>query len=250
MHKNDISLKSAVFISFVIALIIVGIHLLFSNAILNPRLVIYPREYNSIIGILTANFLHYNNAHLLGNILPWLLIAPFAFYLEGKRTYNALLLSTLLSGVASYFFGKPGVMTIGFSGVVCGVTAVSLMGMLRAHRFWLLPIAFLVFYQLVGEGFLTTFWPSKMATEKHISWLAHLGGFMGGMIAITNSRSRALEILVDTQIISQKEFDKLFKRMENGVDITKIDDTNTISDINTTVPTPQDKPVQKVDDLS
>jgi len=249
MHKNDISFKNAVFASFVIALIIVGIHFIFKNAISNPWLVVHPREYKSLTGIITSNFLHFNNAHLFNNILTWLLIAPFAFYLEGKRAYKAMFMAVLITGVAQFFFGQTGGRYVGFSGVVFGMTAVALLGMLRVHRFWLLPFALAAFFPLFGESFMTTLWPSEIAVEKHVSWLGHLGGFMGAMVAITNSRSRALEILFAFEIISQKEFDNLLYRMENGVDISKIDEAGTIADINTTVPTPQEKPEQKIDNI-
>lgn len=249
MHKNDISFKNAVFVSFVIALVIVGIHFSFSTAISNPWLVVHPREMKSFTGIITSNFLHFNNAHLLSNIVSWLLIAPFAFYLEGKRTYKAMFMAVLFTGVAQFVFGPTGARYVGFSGVIFGMTAVALLGMLRAHRFWLLPFALIAFFPLFGESLMTTLWPSEIAAEKHISWLGHLGGFMGAMVAITNSRSRALEILLASQIISKKEFNKLLNRIENGVDISKIDDAGAISDANTIVPTPKDKPSLTVDNL-
>lgn len=226
MNKNDISFKNAVFYVFIIALLLVGIHLTCSSIKANPWFAIYPRETKSLVAVITSSFLHLNDHHLLSNIFSWVLIAPFAFWLEGKRAFSALFTSIMLAGLAQYFFGQTGSRYIGFSGVICGMTAVAFLGMLRQHRYWLFPVAALAFFPLFGESFMNTLWPSVMAAEKHISWLGHLGGFLGGMIAITNSPSRALEILFEHEIISKDELMDLSNRIEYGVDIKNPDSCN------------------------
>jgi len=231
LQKNRISFKNAVFYTCLVLILLVLVHILFSSARTNPWFAIYPRQWKSLVAVITSNFLHSSDNHLIGNLFSWILIAPFAFWLEGKRAFSAMFLSILFAGIAIFFFGQSGSRHVGFSGVVCGMTAVAFLGMLRSHRIWLLPFALLAFFPLFGESIMTTLWPSKIAVENHISWLGHLGGFLGGMIAITNSPSRSLEILFANDIISEEEFVKISDRIEYDLDVKNTDTSKPASSI-------------------
>jgi membrane associated rhomboid family serine protease len=153
-------------------------------------------EYWSLV---TYMFLHGDWMHLIFNAL-WLLIfgTPAARYLGSGRFLLLCLAAGLAGGLASLFvhWGE-NILVIGASGAVSGLLAAAIPiiygwrvpgGVLplspgellrnpRALGFMLIWLAITLFSGgagWTGQSFLT---------ETAIAWEAHIGGFIGGLIA-------------------------------------------------------------------
>ncbi|MCU1531266.1 MAG: rhomboid family intrarane serine protease [Arthrobacter sp.] len=144
---------------------------------LNGEFGLRPRRLDGILDILTFPLLHANLAHLFSNTLP-LMIFGFLVFLSGLRVFvTALASSWLGSGAAVWLIGGWNV-TVGASGLVFGLFAFLLVrGFVnRNWRQILLSVVLFLAYGGILFGVLPT-------VAGFISWQAHLGGAIGGVIA-------------------------------------------------------------------
>jgi membrane associated rhomboid family serine protease len=139
---------------------------------------IVPRTERGLLGIIFAPFLHGNFAHLAANsvsllILGWLTLA----FAGQKRFWIVSVAAALGAGLAAWTLGAPGTVHIGASGVIFGYLGYLMLSGWFARR--LTPI-------LVSLG-VTTLWGGMvlgvLPGQVGISWQAHLGGFLGGVLA-------------------------------------------------------------------
>jgi membrane associated rhomboid family serine protease len=160
--------------------------------------------------LITYMFLHGGWMHLIFNSL-WLLIfgTPAARYLGSARFLLLCLAAGLAGGLASLFlhWGE-NILVIGASGAVSGLLAAAipimygwrvpggvvplsareLMRNSRALGFMLVWLAITLFSGgagWTGQSFLT---------ESAIAWEAHIGGFVGGLIAFYAMAPRRRDI--------------------------------------------------------
>lgn len=143
---------------------------------LNGMFGLRPRRIDGILDILTFPLLHASLAHLASNTLP-LLIFGFLVLLSGLRIFViALATSWLGSGVAVWLIGVN--ITVGASGLVFGLFAFLLVrGFVnRSWRQILLSVVLFLAYGGILFGMLP-------AVASFVSWQAHLGGAIGGVLA-------------------------------------------------------------------
>ncbi|MEZ2389825.1 rhomboid family intramembrane serine protease [bacterium RCC_150] len=144
---------------------------------LNRTFGLRPRSLDGVFDILTFPLLHANFGHLLSNALP-LVIFGFLVFLSGLRVFlTALAFSWLGSGLMVWFFGGGGV-TIGASGLVFGLFAFLLVRGFFNHSWWQILLSAVLF--LLYGGILLGMLPTVMG---FVSWQAHLGGAIGGVLA-------------------------------------------------------------------
>ncbi|WP_051423123.1 rhomboid family intramembrane serine protease [Arthrobacter sp. MA-N2] len=142
------------------------------------------RSMDGVFDILTFPLLHANFGHLLSNALP-LVIFGFLVFLSGLRIFlTALAFSWLGSGLAVWLIGGGGV-TIGASGLVFGLFAFLLVRGFFNRSWWqiLLSVVLFLAYGSILFGML----PTVMGV---VSWQAHLGGAIGGVLAAVLLRPR------------------------------------------------------------
>lgn len=146
---------------------------------------IRPRTGDGLVGVLVAPWLHGGWGHLLSNTLPFLVLGIIVL-LEGWRSWaRATLIVLLASGATVWLLAPPNSLTLGASGIVFGW----LVYLLARGFFTGSPgqIATGVVVFLFYGGML---W-GVLPTDVGVSWQAHLGGALGGLLA-ARSRGRAV----------------------------------------------------------
>jgi membrane associated rhomboid family serine protease len=138
---------------------------------------IAPHDRHGLLGLLTAPLLHGSPEHLGGNAVSLLLLGTLAGTVYPRATLRSLPLLWLGSGLAAWSLGEPGTHHLGASGVAHGLMfLVFALGLLRRDR-PAIAAAMIAFF-LYG-GMLLTVLPH----EPGVSWQAHLGGAIAGVVA-------------------------------------------------------------------
>ncbi len=138
---------------------------------------ITPRNFGDFFDILLAPWLHFGWAHLIGNSVPFLVLGTL-IYLSGRAQYlTTLVFSILASGLTVWLISPPQTNTLGASGVVFGFVTYLLVRGFFNRRIGQILLAVVVF--MVYGGVL---W-GVLPTAAGVSWQAHLGGAVGGVLA-------------------------------------------------------------------
>jgi membrane associated rhomboid family serine protease len=138
---------------------------------------VQPWSLEGLRGLLTAPLLHGSAEHLATNAFSLLLLGTLAGMVYPRATLRALPLVWLGSGLGAWLLGNAGSHHLGASGLTHGLMfLVFVLGLLRRDR----PAiaAAMIAFMLYG-GMLLTILPR----EPGISWQAHLGGAVAGVIA-------------------------------------------------------------------
>jgi membrane associated rhomboid family serine protease len=119
--------------------------------------------------MLTSAFLHAGLLHLGMNMLALYLFGPVAERVLGTGRFVATYLTlAVAASTFVYLFADPGTETVGASGAIFGLFGMVFVLMLKAGqdvRSLLVLLAINAFISL----------------QSHISWQAHLGGFLAGL---------------------------------------------------------------------
>ncbi|MGC9503185.1 rhomboid family intramembrane serine protease [Baaleninema sp.] len=137
---------------------------------------IYPREPDTLRGILFMPFLHGNFTHLISNTVPFLILGWLVMVRGIRDFFIVTAAAMLLGGVGVWLFGAPGIH-IGASGVVFGYLGFLLLRGLFERSFQSIALSLMVgfFYGGLVGGILPG--------QPGISWEGHLFGFLGGILA-------------------------------------------------------------------
>jgi membrane associated rhomboid family serine protease len=138
---------------------------------------IIPRTAIGLRGILFAPFLHANINHLLANSIPFVILGWLVMLRDTRHFLPVTAAAMLSSGMMAWLLGAPGSVHIGASGVVFGY-----LGFLMLSGWYARSVGSIILSVLV-----TVLWGGLvlgvMPGEAGISWQAHLGGFLGGVLA-------------------------------------------------------------------
>jgi membrane associated rhomboid family serine protease len=138
---------------------------------------IVPRDPAALDGIVFGPFLHASFAHVAANSVPLLLLGTFVLAGQVKRFLLVTGFIAVISGLAVWVFGPSHSLTVGASGVIFGYLGYLLLRGIVERRWWSIAVSLLVGllfgWQLSGV----------LPGDPHISWQAHLGGFLGGLAA-------------------------------------------------------------------
>ncbi|MFI1505576.1 rhomboid family intramembrane serine protease [Streptomyces sp. NPDC020597] len=143
-----------------------------------------PGETGSLPHLLTAPFLHWSWAHIESNSGPLFVFGFLAAYRGVVRFLGLSLLVAVTSGLAVWFFEDGHVETVGASGLIFGYFGyVVVRGLFDRH----------LLDTLVGLVMAASF--AYMLTvavpgTPGVSWLAHLGGLVGGLLGAWLFRDR------------------------------------------------------------
>jgi membrane associated rhomboid family serine protease len=138
---------------------------------------IHARDLDGLPEIFTAPLLHAGFPHLIGNSLPFAVLG-FLTALGGFiRWLGATLVSVVASGLTAWLLTPANTIVLGASGLIMGwLTYVITRGFFdRRPGQIVLGIVVLLFYGGLIWGVLPT--------QSGVSWQAHLGGAIGGVIA-------------------------------------------------------------------
>ncbi|QRY63644.1 rhomboid family intramembrane serine protease [Gordonia sp. PDNC005] len=167
---------SAVIAVAVMAAVLFAVELI--DTVMNGRLDahgIVPRSWSGLLGILWAPFLHADFAHLVGNLLPGVVLGFFVVLSGHAIAVTAVIWVT--SGLGVWLISPSDSVTIGASGIVFGwLTFLIVRGAFNRDVWQVLGGVIVVF---IYGGIL---WGALPGTAG-VSWQGHLFGAVGGVLA-------------------------------------------------------------------
>lgn len=135
------------------------------------------REVEGLPGILTAPFLHGGWQHLISNSIPFAVLG-FLVLLGGvARWVLSSLISIVSSGLAAWFLTPADTIILGASGLIFGWLTY-----LIARGLWSRQASQVVLGVIVLFFYGGLIW-GVLPGAAGISWQAHLGGAVGGVLA-------------------------------------------------------------------
>ncbi|HEX5906089.1 MAG TPA: rhomboid family intramembrane serine protease [Propionibacteriaceae bacterium] len=141
------------------------------------QLGIHAREVDGMPEIFSAPFLHAGWDHLISNSLPFLVLG-FLVLLSGlARWLISSLIIIVVSGMMAWFLTPANTIILGASGLIFGWLTYLLARGIWSRRPAQVAVAVVVL--LVYGGLIWGVLPSAAG----ISWQAHLGGAVGGVLA-------------------------------------------------------------------
>ncbi|WP_077686268.1 rhomboid family intramembrane serine protease [Tessaracoccus aquimaris] len=147
---------------------------------------IEPRKISDLPNILWAPLLHFGWGHLIANSVPFLVLGVVTYLSGPIKWVVTTVISTIISGLTAWLLGPIGTFTAGVSGVIFGYLTYLLVRGIFSRRIGQIVIAVVVL-AVYGSVLLGVF-----PTAAGVSWQAHLGGALGGIIAawLLHSRER------------------------------------------------------------
>ena len=143
---------------------------------------IIPRTAIGLRGILLAPFLHGSLNHLIANSIPFVLLGWLVMLRDSRHFVPVTAYAMLASGAMAWLLGATGSVHVGASGVIFGYLGFLMLSGWYARSFGSIVISIAV--TLLWGGLVTGVMPGAAG----ISWQAHLGGFIGGVLAAREYR--------------------------------------------------------------
>jgi membrane associated rhomboid family serine protease len=138
---------------------------------------IQPRTLVGLRNIFLAPFLHKGINHLLANTAPFLVLGWFVL-LRGTRTFFLVsAIAALVSGLGIWLFGMPATIHVGLSGVIFGYLGFLLFRGYFERSWQAITLALLAGFLYGGMI------GGVLPLQPNVSWLGHLFGFVGGVLA-------------------------------------------------------------------
>ena len=145
---------------------------------------VIPRTMIGLRGILFAPFLHASLNHLVANSIPFLVLGWMVMLRDERHFIPVTLASMIGSGLTAWLLGAPGTVHIGASGVIFGYLGFLMLSGWYARSFGSIVLSIVV--TLVWGSLILGMMPGAPG----ISWQAHVGGFLGGVLAARAFRVR------------------------------------------------------------
>jgi membrane associated rhomboid family serine protease len=137
-----------------------------------------PGDMHGLCGIVWMPLLHADLDHILSNIPPLFLLLFGLFLLYRRRAWQILLCLWLVSGLMTWYMGRPGTVHLGASGLAYALAAFHFTGgvIRRSPQ----QMAFAMVVAFLYGGFVWAFFPS-LYRYTQISWEGHLSGLLTGI---------------------------------------------------------------------
>ncbi|MGV9714082.1 rhomboid family intramembrane serine protease [Gordonia sp. NPDC003424] len=136
---------------------------------------IEPRQIDGLDGILWAPLLHADWAHLIGNLIPGLVLGFLVLMTRHFVIVTAIV--WLVSGLGVWLFAPPYTITVGASGIIFGWLTYLLVRGLFNRDIWQV-LGGLVLFVIYGS----ILW-GILPGNPTVSWQGHLFGAAGGVLA-------------------------------------------------------------------
>jgi membrane associated rhomboid family serine protease len=144
---------------------------------LDTSLGIWPHNTARIEDIFTAPFLHISWQHIEGNTVPLFVLGFLSAYRGIKKFLMVTLIVIVTSGLAVWLFQSTGDLTVGASGIIFGYFGYVLVRGVFDRN--LIDVG-------VGIAAALAYWyilAVAIPGTPGVSWLGHLGGLVGGVLA-------------------------------------------------------------------
>jgi membrane associated rhomboid family serine protease len=138
---------------------------------------IQPENVSRLPEIFTAPFLHFSWAHIEGNSVPLFVLGVLAAYRSIARFLLVTLIVAVTSGLAVWLLQSGNSLTVGASGLIFGY-----FGYVLVRGFFdrnLIDIGI----GLVAGVLYWTILAVALPGTPGVSWIGHLGGLVGGVLA-------------------------------------------------------------------
>ena len=146
------------------------------------QLGVIPRTMVGLRGILFAPFLHASLNHIVANSIPFLVLGWMVMLRDERHFIPVTLAGMIGSGLLAWLLGAPGSVHIGASGVIFGYLGFLMLSGWYTRSFGSILLSVVV---TLVWGSLTL---GMMPGTPGISWQAHVGGFIGGVLAARTFR--------------------------------------------------------------
>lgn len=146
---------------------------------------IEPRKLSDLPNILWAPLLHFGWGHLIANSVPFLVLGVVTYLSGPVKWLVTTVISTIISGLTAWLLAPVYSFTAGASGVIFGYLTYLLVRGIFSRKVGQIVIAVVVL-AVYGSVLLGVF-----PTAAGVSWQAHLGGAIGGILAAWLLHSRA-----------------------------------------------------------
>jgi membrane associated rhomboid family serine protease len=145
---------------------------------------ILPMHLSRLPDIFTAPFLHFSWQHIEGNSLPLFVLGVLAAYRSLSRFLVVSLIVLVTSGLAVWLLQSGNEPTVGASGLIFGYFGYVLVrGFLDRNMVD-------IFVGAVAGVLYWTILQVAIPGTPGVSWIGHLGGLAGGVIAAWVVRTR------------------------------------------------------------
>ncbi len=138
---------------------------------------ILPEHVSRLGEIFTAPFLHFSWQHIEGNSLPLFVLGVLAAYRSIGRFLLASLIIAVTSGMAVWLFQSPNELTVGASGLIFGYFGYVLVRGFFDRNFIDIGVG------LVAGALYWTILEVAIPGTPGVSWIGHIGGLVGGILA-------------------------------------------------------------------
>jgi membrane associated rhomboid family serine protease len=138
---------------------------------------ILPQHVSRLGEIFTAPFLHFSWQHIEGNSVPLFVLGVLAAYRSIGRFLLASLVIALTSGMAVWLFQSSNELTVGASGLIFGYFGYVLVRGFFDRNFVDIGVG------LVAGALYWTILQVAIPGTPGVSWIGHLGGLVGGVLA-------------------------------------------------------------------
>ncbi len=138
---------------------------------------IHSWQLSSLPSVFVAPWLHLDWAHLSANTIPFAVLGFLVILGGAVRALLSTLWSVVTSGLFAWLLSPPNTITIGASGLIFGWLTYLLTRGIFGRDGKQILLAVVIF--LVYGGILWGVFP----TQVGVSWQAHLGGAVGGVLA-------------------------------------------------------------------
>jgi len=138
---------------------------------------VIPRTAVGLRGIVFAPFLHGSLHHLLANSIPFAVLGWLVMLRDPRHFVPVTAVVMLSSGMMAWLLGAPGSVHIGASGVIFGYLGFLMLSGWYARSVGSILLSIVV--TVLWGGLVLGVMPGAAG----ISWQAHLGGFIGGVLA-------------------------------------------------------------------
>jgi membrane associated rhomboid family serine protease len=145
---------------------------------------IVPMHLSRLPDIFTAPFLHFSWQHIEGNSLPLFVLGVLAAYRSLARFLVVSLIVLVTSGLAVWLFQSSSEPTVGASGLIFGY-----FGYVLVRGFLDRNMVDIGVGAVAGVLYWTILQVAIPGTPG-VSWIGHLGGLVGGVIAAWVVRTR------------------------------------------------------------
>ena len=152
---------------------------------------IIPRTAIGLRGILFAPFLHGSLSHLVANSIPFVALGWMVMLRDERHFIPVTLAGMIGSGLMAWLLGAPATVHIGASGVIFGYLGYLMLTGWYTRSFGSILLSVIV---TLAWGSLVL---GMMPGESGISWQAHIGGFLVGVLAARGFRIPDARAVID-----------------------------------------------------